>query len=95
MKSPAKTRWDSSHRTKTGGAMLTNLEGNALNVYLVDLRENRQLRSNERVREAKRHRQRNTSARRVDCHYLITAWSPAVITPAVEPTLDEHSCSTR
>jgi hypothetical protein len=28
--------------------------------------------------------------RRVDCHYLITAWSPATLTAAIEPTIDEH-----
>jgi hypothetical protein len=27
----------------------------------------------------------------VDCYYLITAWSPAEVTPAVEATLDEHT----
>jgi hypothetical protein len=71
---------------------VTNLEGNALNVYLVDLRENRQLRSNERVRAVQNGIVSETPApRRVDCHYLITAWSPAAITPAVEPTLDEHA----
>src|SRR5262245_1718256 len=71
---------------------VTNLEGTALNVYLVDLRENRQLRSNERVRGIQNGIVSETPApRRVDCHYLITAWSPAETTPAVEPTLDEHA----
>ena len=71
---------------------VTNLERNALNVYLVDLRENRQLRSNERVRAVQNGIVSETPApRRVDCHYLITAWSPAEATPAVEPTLDEHA----
>jgi hypothetical protein len=71
---------------------VTNLEGNALNVYLVDLRENRKLHSNERVRTVQNGIVSETPApRRVDCHYLITAWSPAAITPAVEPTLDEHA----
>lgn len=64
---------------------------NALNVYLVELRENRKLRSNERSREISDGAVRETPApRRVDCHYLITAWSPADVTPALEPTLDEH-----
>jgi hypothetical protein len=71
---------------------VTNLQRNALNVYLVDLRENRQLRSNERVRAFQNGNVSETPApRRVDCHYLITAWSPAEITLAVEPTLDEHA----
>jgi Pvc16 N-terminal domain/Carboxypeptidase regulatory-like domain len=71
---------------------VTNLQRNALNVYLVDLRDNRQLRSNERVRAVQNGIVSETPApRRVDCQYLITAWSPAEITPAVEPTLDEHA----
>jgi Pvc16 N-terminal domain/Carboxypeptidase regulatory-like domain len=71
---------------------VTNLPQNALNVYLVDLRENRQLRSNERVRAFQNGIVSETPApRRVDCQYLITAWSPADFTPAVEPTLDEHA----
>jgi len=65
---------------------------NALNVYLVELRENRALRTNERVRELDDGVMRNIpGSSRVDCHYLITAWSPATVTPAVEPTADEHA----
>lgn len=64
----------------------------ALNVYLVDLRENRKLRSNERLRTVDRGVATDTPAPgRVDCHYLITAWSPATVTAAVEPSLDEHA----
>jgi hypothetical protein len=29
--------------------------------------------------------------RRIDCHYVITAWSPVIVTDSVEPTLDEHT----
>jgi hypothetical protein len=68
-----------------------SLTKNALNIYLVDLRENRKLRSNERVREMQNGIISETPApRRMDCHYLITAWSPATVTPSVEPTCDEH-----
>jgi hypothetical protein len=71
---------------------VANLEGNALDIYLADLRENRQLRSNERVRAVHNGMVSETPApRRVDCHYLITAWIPAEVTSAVEPTLDEHA----
>ena len=64
----------------------------ALNVYLIDLRENRKLRSNERVREVNKGVVSETPApQRIDCHYLITAWSPADFTPQIEPTLDEHA----
>jgi len=64
----------------------------ALNVYLIEVRENRQLRSNARTRvsvdgwvgEAR-------APARVDCHYLVSAWSPAQPgQPAVAPTDDEH-----
>jgi hypothetical protein len=66
--------------------------GNSLNVYLADLRENRKLRTNERERMV----QGNDifevpPARRVDCHYLISAWSPVTVSIAIDPTLDEHA----
>jgi hypothetical protein len=62
-----------------------------LNVYLIDLRENRKLRSNERVRTYTNGMALDKPApARVDCHYLITAWVPG--TPAInaEPVLDEQ-----
>ena len=63
----------------------------ALNVYLVDLRENRKLRSNERVRQFQNGVVENEPApARLDCHYLISAWNPAAPSATVEPTLDEH-----
>jgi hypothetical protein len=62
----------------------------ALNVYLVDLRENRKLRSNERNRVISEGVVMDTPApRRIDCHYLITAWSPVRASPSTDPTLDE------
>lgn len=70
---------------------VTNLQHIALNVYLVDLRENRKLRSNERVRSIEDGIiSEEPPPSLVDCYYLITAWSPAAIGPAVEPTVDEH-----
>ena len=69
-----------------------NLAEIAVNFYLIDLRENRKLRSNERVRQFDNGVVSETPAPpRVDCHYLITAWSPTLVTPATEPTLDEHA----
>jgi hypothetical protein len=56
-----------------------------LNVCLVELKENRTA-SQETIWPAA---DPNTSQRRIDCHYLISAWSPA--TKSVEPTLDEHA----
>lgn len=71
---------------------VSGLEGNALNIYLADLRENRKLRSNERVHENQNSIINQTPApRRIDCHYLITGWSPAQPGPSVEPTPDEHA----
>jgi hypothetical protein len=59
----------------------------ALNIYLVDIRENRKLRSNARrrdIREGLVYEQK--APPRIDCHYLITAWSTAARTagPAEE-----------
>ena len=65
---------------------------NSLNVYLVDLRENRRLRSNEREREIIGDDVFETPPpRRVDCHYLISAWSPVTPSAALDPTPDEHA----
>jgi hypothetical protein len=63
---------------------------NSLNVYLVDLRENRKLRSNERERMVVGQDVFEVPpARRVDCHYLISAWSPVAVSVAIDSTLDE------
>lgn len=63
----------------------------ALNVYLIELRENRALRSNERMRSVSAGVVGETEApMRLDCHYLVTAWSPAAASPAIEPAWDEH-----
>ena len=71
---------------------VSNLQRNAFNLYLVDLRENRKLRSNERIRTYEFGQVIEEPApTHVDCHYLISAQSPAEITDQVEPTLDEHT----
>jgi Pvc16 N-terminal domain len=73
---------------------VANLAAVALDIYLVDLRENRKLRSNERVRSTNGDGFVTTERLpdRVDCHYLISAWSPAQLAlPIVDPTLDEHA----
>jgi hypothetical protein len=53
----------------------------ALNLYLIDLRENRKLRSNEMFREPDLTQaglvEEYPAPARADCHYLITAWSNA------------------
>lgn len=64
---------------------------NALNVYLADVRENRKLRSNQLMRRLENGVVLEDRApARVDCHYAITAWSPASSSAALEPTVDEH-----
>lgn len=86
---PPDDEWKSyvSNLTTSGGD-----PANAVNIYLFDLRENTVLRSNELIRTVSEGWVTETPApRRLDCHYLITAWSPAAVTPSVEPTLDEHA----
>jgi hypothetical protein len=62
-----------------------------INAYLIDLRENRRLRKTEPRRSLSGGIVTETAAPfRVDCHYLLSAWSPAAVGQAVEPTIDEH-----
>jgi len=73
---------------------VANLNGIALDVYLVDLREHRKLRSNERVRstDGAGFVFEERVPDRLECHYLVSAWSPAQLAPPiVDPTLDEHA----
>jgi hypothetical protein len=65
---------------------------NSLNVYLAELRENRTLRTNEREQMVVGQDIFEVPPpRRVDCHYLISAWSPVAVTVGVDPTIDEHA----
>jgi hypothetical protein len=83
---------DDDWRTYVKNLSIAGKHVNSLNVYLADLRENRTLRSNERVRDIQNFTVTDTPRpRRVDLHYLITAWSPATASASVEPTLDEHA----
>lgn len=69
-----------------------NIGKMVLDVYLVDLRENRQLRMNERTRSVSNGVvYTEPQPTQVDCHYLISAWSPTLPSPGVEPTIDEHA----
>lgn len=75
---------------------VSSLQRNALNLYLIELSENRKLRSNERERQIEQGMVYQTPApMRIDCHYLISAWTtgifnPGSTQPALEPTIDEH-----
>jgi hypothetical protein len=66
-----------------------SLKRRALNVYLVDVHENAKLRTNERVRVYDNGIVADELAPvRLDCHYLVTAWSPA--TETAGKTAEEH-----
>lgn len=83
---------DENWRTFVSNLTVGGDPANALNFYLVDLRENRKLRSNERLRSIGNGLASDEPVpSRLDCHYLVSAWSPAQATPAIEPTLDEHA----
>ena len=83
---------DDAWRTYVASLTVGGQPANALNIYLLDLRENRQLRSNARtLTPGNGWVNRDPAPARVDCHYVISAWSPATLTPSVEPTLDEHT----
>jgi hypothetical protein len=70
---------------------VVNLALPALCVYLVDLRENRRLRSNERIPAfTNGDMAADPAPPRVDCHFLISAWSAVQPNPGVEPLLEEH-----
>lgn len=85
---PPDEDWRSLVPTITDGS---GNPANSLNVYLADLRENRKLRTNERERiVVGQDILEGPPPRRVDCHYLISAWSPVSVTVGIDPTLDEH-----
>lgn len=64
---------------------------NAVNVYLVDVREKRELRSNEVQRRIQNgHVADRRAAPWVDLHYALSAWTPQQQGSGIEPTLIEH-----
>jgi len=64
----------------------------ALNIYLVDIRENRKLRSNARQREIREGIAYDHSAPpRIDYHYLASAWSSATPGMSLEPASEEQA----
>lgn len=71
--------------------IVSNATALMLNVYLVELRENTALRSNERFTQLTGGVEVQTRApERLDCHYLISAWSPVKPTSVMlEPAIDE------
>lgn len=82
---------DEDWRTYVSSLTVGGEAANALNVYLFELRENRKLRSNARTTNVLNGQVRSDPApARLDCHYLLSAWSPTALTPATEPAVDEH-----
>lgn len=83
---------DDTWRSTVATLSVNGNPANALNAYLVDVVENRKLRTNERVRTVEQGIVVDHPApARADCHYLISAWSPATVTPATAPSMDEHA----
>lgn len=63
-----------------------------LNVYLVDLREHRELRTNERDHTfVNGYALEERAPTRVECHYVISAWDSAPHSVQVQPTPAEHA----
>jgi len=86
---PPDEAWRALVSTITDAA---GLHANSLNVYLADLRENRKLKTNAREqRVVEREIYEARPPRRVDCHYLISAWSPVAPSSTTDPTFDEHA----
>ncbi|RZN41680.1 MAG: DUF4255 domain-containing protein [Methanosarcinales archaeon] len=63
-----------------------------INLYLYDIKENRELRTNEW--QVKQNLNGTADQKkppvRIDLSYIITAWSPADPSPATTPAIDEH-----
>jgi hypothetical protein len=61
------------------------------NFYLYDLRENTRLRTNElRTTTTAGQTSVNRPSPRLDCTYLVTAWSPVAPSPLFDPAREEH-----
>jgi hypothetical protein len=61
----------------------------ALNVYLVELYEDRERRSNERFTTTNGGLHVRRAPARLNCRYLISAWSPAKAHPLTDPAREE------
>ena len=64
--------------------------GPVLNLYLVDVRENRKLRNNDRFTYNGTVRTEAQAPARLDCHYLVSAWSPGQNLQDGENVVTEH-----
>jgi hypothetical protein len=66
-----------------------SLPGTALNVYLVELYEDRERRSNERFRTTNGVIHERRAPARLNCRYLLSAWSPAQANALTDPAREE------
>lgn len=81
---------DEQWRAAVANLQVGGAPAQALNVYLAEIRQNRELRSTARIRSIVGGEITERLAPSwVSCHYLITAWSPAA-SELVEPAPDEH-----
>jgi hypothetical protein len=72
-------------------AAVTAAAEERFNLYLYDVQENLDLRSNERrAVTSKGVTAIDMPSPRLDCTYLVTAWSPVAVTPALDPSREEH-----
>jgi hypothetical protein len=70
---------------------VANLKKNAVNVYLIEMHENRKYRSLERSRWLENGQPVEERApAKLDCHYLVSVQTPTVPTSLLDPTPDEH-----
>ncbi|HEY4004105.1 MAG TPA: DUF4255 domain-containing protein [Pseudonocardia sp.] len=82
---------DEQWRAAVANLQVDGHPASSLNVYLVELREDRERRSNQRHRSLRDGMVvEHLAPSWVECHYLISAWSPAA-SELVEPTPDEHA----
>jgi len=82
---------DDNWRSYVSNLTVNNQSAKAINVYLIDIKENRKLRSNERIRDEHDGMVFFLPAeQRLDCHYLISAWSPALVNLPADATADDE-----
>jgi hypothetical protein len=82
---------DAKWREYLGGVTIAGVQAIGVSVYLADVRENRMLRSDERIAGTDTgYGFADPAPARIDCHYLVTVWDIAKATQAVESTRNEH-----
>jgi Pvc16 N-terminal domain/Carboxypeptidase regulatory-like domain len=81
---------DDDWRNYVTNLTVNGIPVNAVNVYLVDVRERRELRSNEvQSRSANGHVAQRRAAPWIDLHYALSVWTPQQ-GDGIEPTVIEH-----